>query len=209
MTRTEIKIGGFGGQGVILSGYILGRAASIYDNKYATMIQSFGPEARGSACNAQIIVSSDPIDYPYIVSPQIVIVMSQEAYTRFSPELAKGGMLITEEELVTPQNLRKDIKHFSIPATRIAEELGKRIVLNIVMMGFMTAVTQPGADQPSAEKLLNPEAMRKAVLASVPKGTEDLNLRAFERGYEYGVKVRGGDVPQSLSIPDRVHSESV
>jgi 2-oxoglutarate ferredoxin oxidoreductase subunit gamma len=192
MKRTEIKIGGFGGQGVILSGYIVGRAASIYDNKYATMIQAFGPEARGSACSAQVIVSSDPIDYPYIVSPQIVIVMSQEAYSRFSPELVKGGTLITEEELVVPHNLRKDIKHFSIPATRIAEELGKRIVLNIVMMGFMTAVTE----------LLDPEAMRKAVTASVPKGTEELNLRAFEEGYGYGERLmkRGA----SPKLPTRV-----
>jgi 2-oxoglutarate ferredoxin oxidoreductase subunit gamma len=189
MTRTEIKVGGFGGQGVILSGYIIGRAASIYDNMYATMIQAFGPEARGSACSAQIIVSSDPIDYPYIVSPSIMVVMSQEAYSRFSPELTKGGILITEEELVTPHNLRKDVKHFSIPATRIAEELGKKLVLNIVMMGFMTAVTE----------LLNPEAMRKAVTASVPKGTEDLNLRAFEEGYKYGVQVIGGNVQPSLS----------
>jgi 2-oxoglutarate ferredoxin oxidoreductase subunit gamma len=181
MTRTEIKVGGFGGQGVILSGYIIGRAASIYDNKYATMIQAFGPEARGSACSAQIIVSSDPIDYPYIVSPSIMVVMSQEAYSRFSPELTKGGILITEEELVTPHNLRKDLRHFSIPATRIAEELGKRIVLNIVMMGFMTAVTN----------LLDPEAMRKAVTASVPKGTEELNLRAFEEGYKYGLNAMG------------------
>jgi 2-oxoglutarate ferredoxin oxidoreductase subunit gamma len=196
MKRTEIKIGGFGGQGVILSGYIVGRAASIYDNKYATMIQAFGPEARGSACSAQVIVSSDPIDYPYIVSPQIVIVMSQEAYSRFSPELAKGGTLITEEELVVPHNLRKDVKHFSIPATRIAEELGKKLVLNIVMMGFMTAVT----------KLLDPDAMRKAVTASVPKGTEDLNLRAFERGYEYGVKVMGGDAV--FSNPTFFHAGS-
>jgi 2-oxoglutarate ferredoxin oxidoreductase subunit gamma len=209
MVRTEIKIGGFGGQGVILSGYIIGRAASIYDNMYATMIQAFGPEARGSACSAQIIVSSDPIDYPYIVSPSIMVVMSQEAYSRFSPELTKGGILITEEELVTPHNLRKDLKHFSIPATRIAEELGKKLVLNIVMMGFMTAVTQPqvplhgipysGTDQPSAEKLLDPEAMRKAVTASVPKGTEELNLRAFEEGYKYGVRVTGGNAQPSLT----------
>ena len=198
MTRTEIKIGGFGGQGVILSGYIVGRAASIYDNKYATMIQAFGPEARGSACSAQVIVSSDPIDYPYIVSPQIMIVMSQEAYVRFSPELTPGGTLITEEELVTPQKLRKDIKHYSIPATRIAEELGKKLVLNIVMMGFMTAVT----------KFLDPEAMRKAVTASVPKGTEDLNLRAFESGYEFGVTVRQGEVGSSSSIPADTKSVS-
>jgi len=209
MARTEIKIGGFGGQGVIMSGYILGRAASIYDNKYATMIQSFGPEARGSACSAQVIVSSDPIDYPYVVTPQIAVVMSQEAYARFSPELAKGGTLITEEELVVPHNLRKDIKHFSIPATRIAEELGRKLVLNIVMMGFMTAVTQPGADQPSAEKLIDPDAMRKAVAASVPKGTEDLNLRAFEEGYKYGVKVMGGaEVSPNLSATSAARSVS-
>ncbi len=182
MSRTEIKIGGFGGQGVILSGYIIGRAASIYDNKNATMIQAFGPEARGSACSSQIIVSQDPIDYPYIISPQIMIVMSQEAYTKFSPELASGGILITEEELVHPYNLRKDLKHFSIPATRIAEELGKKMVLNIVMMGFMTAVTE----------IVEPEAMRKAVKASVPKGTEELNLSAFNKGYEYGIKLMIG-----------------
>ena len=199
MTRTEIKIGGLGGQGVILSGYIVGRAASIYDNKYATMIQAFGPEARGSACSAQVIVSSDPIDYPYIVSPQILIVMSQEGYARFSPELTPGGTLITEEELVTPYKLRKDIKHYSIPATRIAEELGKKLVLNIVMMGFMTAVT----------KLLDPEAMQKAVTASVPKGTEDLNLRAFERGYKFGVKLMGGEVPPSLSASADAQSVSL
>jgi 2-oxoglutarate ferredoxin oxidoreductase subunit gamma len=178
--RTEIKIGGFGGQGVILSGYIIGRAASIYDNKFATMIQAFGPEARGSSCSAQVIVSPEAIAYPYITSPEIMIVMSQEAYTKFTPELASGGLLITEEEMVSPHNLRKDIKHYSIPATRIAEELGKRMVLNIVMMGFTTAVTG----------LVDVEAMRKAVSVSVPKGTEELNMNAFNRGYEYGLKVR-------------------
>lgn len=177
MTRTEIKIGGFGGQGVILSGYIIGRAASIFDTKHATMIQAFGPEARGSACSSAVIVSNEPIAYPYLNSPQIMIVMSQEAYTKFSPELATGGILITEEELVQPHNLRKDLKHFSIPATRFAEELGKKMVLNIVMMGFTTAVTG----------IVGPEAMRKAVKASVPRGTEDLNLNAFNKGYEYGL----------------------
>jgi 2-oxoglutarate ferredoxin oxidoreductase subunit gamma len=173
--RTEIKIGGFGGQGVILSGYIIGRAASIFDNKHSTMIQSFGPEARGSTCSTQIIVASEPIDYPYIISPTIMIVMSQEAYTKFTPELAPEGILITEEELVMPVNLRKDIKHFSIPATRIAEELGKKIVVNIIMMGFMSAVV----------KLIDKDAVRKAVEVSVPKGTVELNLKAFDSGYKY------------------------
>jgi 2-oxoglutarate ferredoxin oxidoreductase subunit gamma len=180
MSRIELKIGGFGGQGVILSGYIIGRAAAIYDNKFSTMIQAFGPEARGSACSAQVIVSKDEIAYPYITSPEIMVVMSQEAYTKFSPELAQGGILITEQELVETHNLRRDLKHFAIPATRFAEELGKKMVLNIVMMGFMTAVT----------KIVDVEAMRKAVTASVPKGTEELNLNAFNKGYDYGMNIK-------------------
>lgn len=185
--KTEIKIGGFGGQGVILSGYILGRAATIYDTRHATMIQAFGPEARGSACSVQLIVSSDPIDYPYITFPNILVVMSQEAYSKFAPELAPGGILITEKELVSPHGLRKDITHLAIPATRIAEELGRRLVLNIVMMGFLAAVTE----------VVSRDSMQKAVMASVPKGTEELNLKAFEKGFEYGVKVREG-----AGVPD-------
>jgi 2-oxoglutarate ferredoxin oxidoreductase subunit gamma len=179
MQRTEIKIGGFGGQGVILSGYIIGRAASIYDNKYATMIQAFGPEARGSACSAELIVSREEIAYPYITRPNLMIIMSQEAYSKFVPELSVGGTLITDNELVVTHNLRRDVRHFSIPATRFAEELGKKMVLNIVMMGFTSALTD----------VVGVDAMRKAVKASVPKGTEELNARAFERGYQYGVEL--------------------
>jgi 2-oxoglutarate ferredoxin oxidoreductase subunit gamma len=180
MPKTEIKIGGFGGQGVILSGYILGRAASIFDTKYATMIQAFGPEARGSSCSAQLIVSDEAITYPYITAPNLMIIMSQEAYTKYSPELAQGGTLITEEELVVTHNLRKDIIHYSIPATRFAEELGKRIVVNIIIIGFTAALSG----------VVNADAAREAVKASVPQGTEDLNLKAFQKGYDYGLSLR-------------------
>ncbi|MFZ1976602.1 MAG: 2-oxoacid:acceptor oxidoreductase family protein [Bacteroidota bacterium] len=180
MPKTEIKIGGFGGQGVILSGYILGRAASIFDTKYATMIQAFGPEARGSSCSAQLIVSDEAITYPYITDPSLMIIMSQEAYTKYSPELAKGGMLITEEELVVTHNLRKDIIHYSIPATRFAEELGKRIVVNIIMIGFTAALSG----------VVSANAAREAVKVSVPKGTEQFNLKAFQKGYDYGLSLR-------------------
>ncbi|MGA3288110.1 MAG: 2-oxoacid:acceptor oxidoreductase family protein [Bacteroidota bacterium] len=182
MPRTEIKIGGFGGQGVILSGYIIGRAASIYDNKFATMIQAFGPEARGSYASAQLIISDETISYPYITAPNLMVLMSQEAYTKFASELIAGGTLITEEELVTPNNLRKDVQHFSIPATRLAEELGKKIVLNIVMMGFTSAISN----------VVHEQAMIEAVKVSVPKGTEELNLKAFQKGYEYGQKILKG-----------------
>jgi 2-oxoglutarate ferredoxin oxidoreductase subunit gamma len=179
MARTEIKIGGFGGQGVILSGIIIGKAAALFDNKHGTLIHSFGPEARGSACSAQVIVSDDAITYPYVRRPAILVVMSQEAYTKFEPELQEGGILITEEDLIHVDALREGIHHFSIPATRIAEELGRKIVLNIVMIGFFTAVT----------RLLSLDAMRQAVADSIPKGTEDLNLRAFQHGYEYGMEL--------------------
>jgi 2-oxoglutarate ferredoxin oxidoreductase subunit gamma len=182
MPRTEIKIGGLGGQGVILSGYIIGRAASIYDNKFATMIQAFGPEARGSSTSAQLIVSDESIAYPYITAPNLMVLMSQEAYVKFSGELVPGGTLITEEEMVTPHNLRTDIKHYSIPATRFAEELGKRMVMNIVMMGFTTAIT----------RVINEQAMGEAVKVSVPKGTEKLNIVAFVKGLEYGRKLIEG-----------------
>ncbi len=175
----EIKIGGFGGQGVILAGMIIGKAASIYDNKYATLIQSFGPEARGSACSAQLIISPQKILYPYVTQPEILMVMSQEACAKFSPELANNGLLLIEEELVKAQNLKPDIKLFGIPATRFAEELGKRLVLNIVMVGFFAAITN----------LVSADAFRKAVADSVPKGTEKLNLQAFEKGYNYGLSL--------------------
>ena len=100
MSVTEIKFGGFGGQGIILSGIIVGRAAAIYDDKYATLTQSFGPEARGSACSASVIISDEPITYPYVVKPDILVVMSQEAYTRFGGELKADGVLLYERDLV-------------------------------------------------------------------------------------------------------------
>lgn len=177
--KYEIKIGGLGGQGVILSGIVLGRAACIYDNKFATLIQSFGPEARGSACSAQVIISEKTIAYPYIKTPDILVVMSQDAYNKFFPELSPNGILITEEELVKVGDIRGGMRHFKIPATRFAEEIGRKMVLNIVMIGFFTAVA----------KILSIDAVQKALLDSVPKGTEDLNLRALKKGYEYGITV--------------------
>ncbi len=179
MERMELKFGGLGGQGVIMSGLIVGKAAAIYDNKHATMIQSFGPEARGSSCSSQVIVSDSPIDYPYITQPDVLVVMSQDAYQRFAPELKPGGLLLSEAELVQAKDAAPGLRHFSIPATRFAEELGRRLVLNIVMVGFFTALSGTVSQQ----------AAEKAVVDSVPRGTEDLNLRAFRRGLEYGLSL--------------------
>jgi len=176
MRLTEIRIAGFGGQGVILSAVVLGKAASIYENGFATMTQNFGPEARGGACSAQLVVSDSPVLYPYVTQPDIMVIMSQEAYNRFANDLKPGGILIVEEDLVRVSNINRDKQVYSVPATRFAEELGKRMVLNSVMVGFFTAVT----------KLLSPDAVRKAVADSVPPSFRELNLKAFEKGFEYG-----------------------
>jgi 2-oxoglutarate ferredoxin oxidoreductase subunit gamma len=177
MQLTEIRVAGFGGQGVILSAILLGKAASIFQGAYATMTQNFGPEARGGACSAQLVLSDSPILYPYVTKPDILVVMSQEAYVRFVPELKDGGILIVEQDMVRVSDLGdKEIQVYSIPATRIAEDLGKRMVLNSVMVGFFTAVT----------RLLDADAVRKAVADSVSASFLDLNIKAFEKGLEFG-----------------------
>ncbi|PKN49863.1 MAG: pyruvate ferredoxin oxidoreductase [Deltaproteobacteria bacterium HGW-Deltaproteobacteria-20] len=176
MTTTEIKFGGLGGQGVILAGIITGKAASLFDNKEATLTQAFGPEARGSACSAQVVVSDGTILYPYVTRPQVLVSMSQDAYNKFSPQIAQGGLLLIEQDMVKPDPVPNGAKVYGVPATRIAEELGRRMILNIVMVGFFTSIT----------KVVGVDAMRKAVEDSVPRGTTDLNLKAFDRGYEWG-----------------------
>ena len=177
MAKTEIRVGGLGGQGVILCASIIGKCASIYYGKQATLIQAFGPEARGSACSAQVILSDEIIGYPYVKNPDILVLMSQDAYTQFIPQLKPGGLVLYEEELVTIDGkLPKGAKTVGIPATRFAEELGRRLVLNIVMVGFFAGATN----------LVSWESIEKAVKSSVPKGTEDLNLKALQKGYDYG-----------------------
>jgi 2-oxoglutarate ferredoxin oxidoreductase subunit gamma len=182
---TEIRIAGFGGQGVILSALVIGKAACIYENGFSTMTQSFGPEARGGACSAQVILSDKPVLYPYVTRPDVLVVMSHEAYTIFAPQVREGGTLIIEQDLVRVDTLSAGVRVFSCPATRLAEELGKKMVLNIVMVGFFAAVTG----------LLKPDSLRNAITDSVPEAYTELNRRAFDKGYEYGVKTLKGEIP--------------
>lgn len=181
MSRKEIKIGGFGGQGIILTGYVIGKAASIFDEKHATLMQNFGPEARGGAASAQVVVSDERVLYPYVTRPNILITLSQEAYERFIPELERDGILLFEEDLVKLHELPGSVKRFGVPATRLAEKLGRKIVLNMVMLGFFTALTD----------VVSTEAMKKGIRDSVPRGTEELNTRAFDQGLSYGKKLAG------------------
>ncbi len=180
MNRIEIKIGGFGGQGVILAGMILGRAAALHDNLDASLTQSFGPEARGGACSAQVVISDDRILYPCVMQPDMLVAMSQPAYERYVMEVKPGALVLYEESLVDPVNLPDGCLAYGIPAIRFAEELGRRMVLNIIMVGFFTAMAD----------VVSLEAVKKAVAASVPRGTESLNLNAFNKGYTYGLELK-------------------
>jgi len=179
MNRIEIRLSGFGGQGIILAGYILGKAAALYDHKHSTMTQNYGPESRGGACSAQVIVADVPVSYPHLTRPQTLVAMSQEAYIKYVGELVEGGLLIIDGDLVRPNGDPRRARLYSIPCTRIAEEMGRKMIANIVMLGCLAAL----------DHSVSVDALRQAVRTSVPKGTEDLNIKAFDRGYEHGQKL--------------------
>ncbi len=178
--RAGVRLGGFGGQGIILAGNILGRAASVYGGRNAVMSQSYGPESRGGACMAEVIIADGEIAYPRVVNPDLAVMMSQEAYRKYALERPAKCLLIVDQDLVKPDEEKEEGRAvLRAPATRLAEELGRRMVANIVMLGFVSRATT----------VVSVEAMREAVAASVPKGTEELNLRAFDAGHDYAQKV--------------------
>ncbi|MFZ3044448.1 MAG: 2-oxoacid:acceptor oxidoreductase family protein [Desulfatirhabdiaceae bacterium] len=177
--KQEVIVTGFGGQGIILAGRILGMAASIGDKHESTLVQSYGPESRGGACCAQVIISGQVIQYPYVKTADMLVAMSQSAYEKYKAQLKPDGYLLTDKDLVKPGS---DSEGFAIPATRLAEELGRKMMANIIMVGFITAVTG----------VVSEKASREAVLASVPKGSETMNLQAFTKGHEYGLAILKG-----------------
>lgn len=185
LQRQEILFTGFGGQGIVLAGRILGQAAVIGDHKESTLVQAYGPEARGGACSAQVIIADGAIHYPYVRHPDVLVCMSQGGFDKFIGDMKEGGTLIIDQDLVDPHStLQKgsDGAYFAIPATRMAEELGRKMMANIIMLGFFTAIT--GA--------ISVDAARNAVNESVPKGTEKKNIKAFTKGYDYGLAVLKG-----------------
>ena len=173
--RKEIRISGFGGQGVVLAGYVLGRALSLYEGLEAVMTQSYGPEARGGASSANVVFSETEIAYPFVQEPDVLVALSQEAYSKFRPTARQNALILIDKDLVQPDT---GDRVQPIPATRLAEELGRRIVANMIMLGFFTAVSG----------LVSRESMQAALEASVKPKTVDLNLRAFAAGYEYAGK---------------------
>jgi 2-oxoglutarate ferredoxin oxidoreductase subunit gamma len=173
-----VRICGFGGQGVILAGVIIGKAAAVYDGLECVQSQSYGPEARGGASRTEVIISDKPIGYPRLTSCHLMMALSQEAFDTYKGDLVEDATIILDPEMVKKIEIQdKDKKKiYEVKGMRIAKELGKTIVFNIIMVGAMTAI----AGTSSKENIL------KAVIESVPAKFIDLNKKAFELGYEAG-----------------------
>jgi 2-oxoglutarate ferredoxin oxidoreductase subunit gamma len=164
----------------VLAGRILGEAVVLGDHRQSTLVQSYGPEARGGACSAEVVISDSPIHYPYVRHPDILVCMSQSGFEKFIGLLGPEGILLIDQDLVKPRGINRAI--FGIPSTRMAEELGRVMMANIIMLGFFTSIT----------KAVSVDAARNAVVTSVPKGTEEMNTTAFNKGFDYGLALLKG-----------------
>jgi len=176
--RTEIRLAGEGGQGMILAGIILAEAAAIYDGKQATQTQSYGPEARGGASRAEVVISDDEIDHPEVLSADVVLALSQEAYKKFAKTIHAGGLLIIDADRV---EVPADFAGVKVPVVRIAQETtGKAITANTVALGLLVGLTG----------VVSRDAIEKAVTARAPKGTEEMNRKALQAGFEAAEQVK-------------------
>lgn len=173
MMKQELRLSGSGGQGLILAGIILAEAA-LYDGKNVVQSQSYGPEARGGASKAEVIISDKIINYPKVDKCDRLLSLTQKACEKYINSLRPGGVLILDESVTEKPN-REDIKIFSIPILDTAvNQLGKPMVANIVALGSIYELT----------KVVSKESLEKAVLSRVPRGTEELNKRALSEGFK-------------------------
>jgi 2-oxoglutarate ferredoxin oxidoreductase subunit gamma len=177
--RFEVRVAGFGGQGIIRAGLILAMAASLFEDKNAVQTQSYGPESRGGSCKSEVVISDEEIDFPKALEPDVLLVMSQAAYTRYVGTVKGGGTLIFDPDMIPQQKEKLPFNAYQVPATKMAEDMGRTIFANVIMLGALTAITN----------IVKADAMKNAILSNIPKGTEKLNLEAFEKGYEYGKKL--------------------
>ena len=174
MNRSEIRIAGFGGQGIVLTGVVLGRAAALYSGKEVTLMQSYGPEARGGSCKTELILSDNKIDYPLTDRPKILVAMNRESLDKFSPQMSPGSILIYDSTYIEPVE-NKSLEVYPVPGTRIAEEVGSRIVANMVMLGALVALLD----------MVSVKDIERAMAEMVPPQTIKLNISALEKGWQY------------------------
>ena len=187
--RYEIRLAGSGGQGLILAGIILAEAAGVYDGKFVCQTQSYGPEARGGASKAEVVISDAPIDYPKAIQPDVLLALNQKSLEAFSSDLKPGGLLLVDADLVKEAPAGRVL---ALPFTRIARDLGRAMAANIVALGALAQLT--GA--------VSLESLTAAVLARVPKGTEDLNRQALAAG------VAAAKAGGTVSVPEEPGEKS-
>lgn len=193
MKRTEIRIAGFGGQGVVLAGVLLGTAAAVTDGRRAVQTQSYGAAARGGGARSEVVISDEPIVYPRVTHPDTMVAMSEEAMRKYGPDMRPRGFLFIDSDLVKNVN-RDDVRVVGVPASNLAtQELGKTIVANLVMLGVLVAKTG----------VVSVAGMEAAIRENVPPKTIDLNLKAFRRGLELGGTAQ---IQEPASHPERVPS---
>jgi 2-oxoglutarate ferredoxin oxidoreductase subunit gamma len=177
MSRTEILIGGVGGQGVVLSGILLGTAATLFEDKKAVQTQSYSSELRGGSARAEVIISEKPVSDPQVRRPDILIALAEEALPKYIDKVKPKGLLVIDSDLVKGVK-SGDYEILSVPATSIADkEMGNIIVANLIILGALIKKTG----------LLSVESVEKAIEVSVPKMVTALNLNAFRRGLELPV----------------------
>lgn len=171
MKRKEFRLSGSGGQGLILAAIILADAAA-QEGNYVVQTQSYGPEARGGASKAEVIIDETEIEYPKVTEPDFVLTMSLKAYEKYGTAYKEGGILLVDSTFVK-EVAPSDKKVVALPITRLArEEIGKEIVSNIVALGVINGLT----------RVIDDEILKKAILNRTPAGTEELNIKAFELG---------------------------
>ena len=170
ITTSQIRFGGVGGHGIVLAGRLLGKAAALFDGKEAVCTQTYGPEARGGASRADVVISDAPVDYPFVTEADALAVFFQEAYTKFRSRRNPDSILIFDTGLVKPFDDEENV--YGLPATEIADDLGNRLVANVVMLGYLVEKTG----------VVSRESVEEAIRTSVKKHVVDLDLKALDAG---------------------------
>lgn len=175
--RYEIRLSGSGGQGIIIAAIVLAEAAGVYDEKYVCQSQSYGPEARGGTSKAEVIINNQAIDYPKAIKPDLLLAMNQEACNTYSREIKTEGILVVDSTWVRqiPANCVA-----ALPFTQIArKDLGKEMVANMLALGAVGFLSQS----------VSLKSLEQALMARVPKGTEEINRKALKAGIEAAKKI--------------------
>ncbi len=177
MRRARLVFSGSGGQGVITAAIILAEAAVIYEGVNATQSQSYGAAARGGATRSDVIISEQEINFPVVSQPNILVCLTQQAYTGFAPEIRPGGTLLTDSRFVETTK-KVDARQIELPMyEKVMEKIGKPIVFNICVLGALVGISE----------LVKPESVLKAIGQRVPKDFIEMNTEALNLGYELGM----------------------